>query len=161
MGHPGGAEAGVSLGEGFGHDLGFSQGQHEIGVAGPARHDVDVDVPGNTGAGGFADVGADVEPVRFIDAADDADGVGGQFHHLGARLCIQVFERVQVFVRYHHEMTGGVWVAVQDGKTVVSAEKDQVFQVVGLLLNVAENAAGDFGLDEFGAPGSPEAFHMI
>src|SRR5580704_18066567 len=44
----------------------LGDGRHEVGVAGPARHDVQVDVSRYPGAGGPAEVGAHVEAVRIV-----------------------------------------------------------------------------------------------
>src|SRR5882672_9571763 len=39
--------------------------RHEVRVAGPARHDVDVQVIGHTGAGALAEIQTDVESLRL------------------------------------------------------------------------------------------------
>ncbi len=44
---------------------------------------------------------------------------------------------------------------------MLPAKNDQVLEAIRFFLYVAEYAAGHFGLDEFGTPGSPEALHML
>jgi len=51
-------------------DAGFSHDGHEVGVAIPARQDVEVDVAGDTGSGDSADIEAYVEAVTMVGGAD-------------------------------------------------------------------------------------------
>ena len=50
------AETAPSGFEVFGEDAGFAYGGHEVGVAHPARHGVEMEMAGYACAGGFADV---------------------------------------------------------------------------------------------------------
>src|SRR5215216_3186193 len=57
----------VALLEGLRHHPRVGDHRHEVGVAAPAGHDVQVDVVLDAGAGDPALVEADVEAVRFVD----------------------------------------------------------------------------------------------
>ncbi len=63
----------VGLGQVLADDLGLGKQGHEVHVSEPARHDVDVNVPGNSGAGDPAKVGADVEPLGLQLSPQDAE----------------------------------------------------------------------------------------
>ena len=78
------AEFGPGDVEGLGEDAGFGGDGHEVGVAAPAREGVEVDVIGDAGTGGFAEVQAEVEAVGMVDLAETAlDALGGEDHLLG------------------------------------------------------------------------------
>lgn len=55
---------------------------HEVGVAIPARHEVKMQMRVDAGAGGFADVHADVEAVRRHHFFQRGRGILQQRHHL-------------------------------------------------------------------------------
>lgn len=44
-------------------DAGFSRGRHEVGVAGPAWDDMDVEVSRDAGSGSCSEVDPDVEAM--------------------------------------------------------------------------------------------------
>ena len=45
----------------------LAHGGHKVGVAGPARHGVQMQVPGHARAGGLANIHAEVESMRLVD----------------------------------------------------------------------------------------------
>src|SRR5919108_5745313 len=75
-------ESPIRLVEALGKDLGVGDHGHEVGVAVPARHDVDVQVVGDTRAGDPAEVQADVEGVRGVHRAQDGHAALGGRHQL-------------------------------------------------------------------------------
>ncbi len=52
--------------------------RHEVGVAGPARHDVHVQVVGDAGAGGLAEIDADVQALRAVHLGHGDFGARGE-----------------------------------------------------------------------------------
>lgn len=55
----------------FGEDTGFADGGHEVGVTGPAGQGVEVEMSGDAGATGFADIHAKVEAMRLVEALEN------------------------------------------------------------------------------------------
>lgn len=63
--------------EGFGEDSGFAYDGQEIGVGHPAGQDVHVDVSGDAGTSGLADIHAQIDSVGMVNLAKNT------FHFLG------------------------------------------------------------------------------
>ncbi len=70
LGGPGGGEPAARLGEVLGDHLHVREHRHEVRVAAPARHDVQVPVVDDPGAGDVADVPADVVALRPVDRGE-------------------------------------------------------------------------------------------
>jgi hypothetical protein len=118
-------------------------------------------MPRHTCSCHLADIGADVEPLRTVHLAQEADAVRHQFHHLGARQPVQVFERGLVGIRHHHEVSARVGEAVQDDESMVAAGDDQVAGPIGLFGEFAKDAAVvAVRFDVLHAPGGEDAFHV-
>ena len=73
---PAGSQLAPARCQGLGQDPGVGHGGHEVGVAVPPGQDVHVEVAGNAGAGGPAQVGADVEAVGPVGGLDGPDRRG-------------------------------------------------------------------------------------
>ena len=69
------AQALARLEQVLGDHLHVREHRHEVRVAGPARDDVQMDVVGDPRAGDSAEVPAEVEAVRPVDAGERVDGV--------------------------------------------------------------------------------------
>jgi diguanylate cyclase (GGDEF)-like protein/PAS domain S-box-containing protein len=80
------AEAAPGDREFFGHDAGLADGGHEVGVAGPAREHVHMEVAGDAGAGALAEVHSKVEALGPVDFAQAAHGGLGEVHQFGGGL---------------------------------------------------------------------------
>ena len=109
-----GFELVVLVEEGLGHDVGFCDDGHEVGVAFPAGDDVLVEVFGEAGAGGSAEVVAEVEAVGVHGGFHDAEGGGGELMDVGLFLGGEFFEVGEVAVGDDHEVAAVVGVAVHD-----------------------------------------------
>ena len=141
-----GLELVVLLEEGLGHDVGFSDDGHEVGVAVPAGDDVLVEVFCETGTGGAADVIADIEAVGAHILFHDAEGGGGEVGDVGMFFGGELFEVGDVAVGDDHEVAAIVGVAVHDDGGGAAAFEQEVVAVGRLLKNTAEEAAVGFGL---------------
>ena len=75
----------VGGGQIFGFDASFGYYGHEVGIAGPAREDMEVEVAGDAGASGAAEVHAEVVAVRVIGFFEGELDSLGQHHHFGER----------------------------------------------------------------------------
>ena len=63
-------------------DADFADDRHEVGVAGPSRHEVHVEVIHDARSGRAAEVDADVDALRLIRLRQRALGVLREAHHL-------------------------------------------------------------------------------
>ena len=135
---PDGFEFAVGFGELFGEDAGFSDDRQEVGIADPAGEQVHVDVFGNTGSGCLAQVHPDIDALWAIDFADvtvRGSDEGEEF--VGGRV-VDALEGVGVVERDHHEMSGGVGVAVEDYVVQFTAVDDEGFLVIARLGQVTK-----------------------
>ena len=94
-----GAELGVNGGKVARVDAGGADGGEKVGIVGPSGDDVDVEMLGHAGAGGGAEVEADVESLGFhglaegvghaVDEGPEVGGLlggeGGEVVHLPVR----------------------------------------------------------------------------
>ena len=74
----------------FRDDARLADGGHEVGVARPAREDVHMEMIGDAGAGGLAEVDAEVEAVWMIDLFQHGVSASGKVEHLVGGLFRQV-----------------------------------------------------------------------
>ena len=74
---PGLREPPARLGQVLRQHLHVRKHRHEVRVAGPARHDVQVDVVDHAGAGDPPEVPADVVPLRRVDLSQRTHAGGG------------------------------------------------------------------------------------
>ena len=79
-----GFDALVGLLQRFRQHARFPQRGHEIGITGPTRNDVYVDMPWFPGSGGLPNVCADVECLWMINLSQDHDRLCNLLHHFGA-----------------------------------------------------------------------------
>src|SRR5207244_9865662 len=102
------------IAEGVRNNRGAGYHRHEIGVAIPTRHDVDVYMLDDAGAGDLAQVNADVESVRFHHLCQGVLATAGQKHEVPQLLIGEVVEVGSLFVRHGHQVSAGVGVSVQE-----------------------------------------------
>src|SRR5919107_4679221 len=134
------AELVVGGAEVFGDDAGLADGGHEVGVAGPAREDVKVQVVRDARARGLAEVHAEVEAVRAVDFGEYALGALRQLHQLVRGLFGQAVEVGRVLEGDDHEVAAGVWVDVEDDEVEPGALEDEGRLVVAQRGQRAEDA---------------------
>ena len=99
-------------GEGLGEHAGVGHGRHEVGVALPSGHGVQVQVPGNARPGRLAQVGPEVEP-RDGRPPPGGDAEPGGRPQLGSLPVGQVAQRAHVAQRDGHQVAAGVRVGVE------------------------------------------------
>jgi len=149
----------------FGEDAGFADDAHEIGIAEPARQRVKVDVTGDAGAGGAANVHAQIHAIGLIGCGEglfDAlrelhhfiecgRGAGGQFGDVG--------------VGNDHDVAGCVGIAIENDEAVLAAMDDERLIVASAGEGVTENAIGwrraDDLLEVGEAPRGKEMIHRV
>ncbi len=161
LGREGAAEFVVGKGEVFGLDAGLGDSGHEVGVAGPARQEVQVEVAGDAGAGAAAQVhpkvvafGVVVRGKRRLDAL-------GQLHHLRQRFRVATGQLGHVREGHDHDVGGGIREAIQDHKVFLATQHDEAFRVIAHGQSVAEDAAVVLrGISDIAvAPRSPKVVH--
>ena len=103
----------------FGQDAGFGYGGHEVGVAGPAGHGVQMEVAGNAGSGGLAHIEAEVEAVGRVNAFESRLGALGQLDEFVRGFSGQRGQPVEVRVGHDHDVAGGVGIGVEADKAVL------------------------------------------
>jgi len=113
-----------------GVDAGFGGGGHEVGVAGPAGDDVDVEVVGDAGSGAFPNVDSDIEAVgvefRFEGGGDILD----EGPEVGRFLGGEAIEVGDGAVGDDEGVPGVVGEAIEDGVAGLGAGEDTVGAVV-------------------------------
>lgn len=111
--------------EGLGEDSGVAEDGHEVGVAVPARDDVEVEVAGDAGAGGFAEVDADVEAVGLEGFLEEPLGFDGGVHEACAFFVVEVFQVGDFSEGEDEEVAGVVGVAVHEDEGAWLAGDDE------------------------------------
>jgi hypothetical protein len=157
------AEEGGQLSEGLGDDGGLSEDGHEIGVAGPAWDDVDMEVIGDSGASDAAEVDADVEAVGFHDLGEGILTPAGKDHEVGEFGFGEVVEVRGLTVRDDEEMAAVVGIGIEKCEAGSIAGDDMVGDIVIGLGDAREEGGvarrGFGGEDVLDSPGSVEDFH--
>ncbi len=160
-----GSEFFVGGGEVFGEDPGLGGRGHEIGVSVPARHDVHVQVFGNAGARGGAQVHSYVYALgreRVVQPADAAVDRGG---HGGLLVGGEGTVRVDLPVGDNQQVAVVVGIEVHDDEHVFAPPENQILSVIVFIDELGEHgsivgrsASGRFG-HVLRAPGTPHAIH--
>jgi hypothetical protein len=119
-----------------------------------------VDVSGDAGTGGFADVHAEVDAVGDIKLAQDGLQFLGESHHFGGRGGGEFLQFVEVRVGDDHDVSVGVGIGIKDDEAMLSAVNDEGL-AVGFFGGIAEDAAGFLGgAGNVGVtPRGPEMIH--
>src|SRR6185295_191167 len=103
-----------------------------------------------------------VEPLGMVLGGERRNRALRQRQHLGPNLCRERREVPGVQVRDYHQVTGVVWVQVEQYVRALSAVQDQVLGVALLGRLHAEDAAGRLAVAHVAhAPGCPESIHEM
>ena len=121
-------------------DAGGADGGEEVSVVRPAGDDVDVEMAGNAGAGGSAEVEPDIETVRLHGLAKGVGHPVDEGPEIGGLLGGEGGEVVHLAVGADHEVAEVVGKTVEDGKGGLGAGEDEVSGVVGLNLLVLDQS---------------------
>src|SRR5918996_740618 len=157
------SQANCSLLKVIGKDFRISGNGHEVGGAVPSRDDVPVEVIRNPGAGGHAQVHADVEPIRLHRFLQRLHASLHQALHVQRLVVLDLLELTDVAERGYHQVTAVVRVLVQHGERQLASRHDQGLLVVAFLRLLAEQAPLILALaglaDVLHPPGRPQPFH--
>ena len=134
----------------------------EAGVSGPAGQDVHVQMMGDAGTGGAAEVEPEVEPVGMILGVEGVLAALRQLEKLVQLRAGGVSQKWNVAVGYDQHVAGGVGEQIENDVAAIAAEEDQVLGVSRLRENRTEhtNCGGLVEVaDVVESPGSPESIH--
>lgn len=140
------------------HDFNVGENRHKIGVAVPARHDMQVQMTGKTRSGTLSLIYAHIVAIGIHRLIDDAQGKLRLHHHLRQRGRFYQIERANMSKGGYHEMPIIVWVAIEHDKTMLASIEDIILCVLLLGGQRAKNAAlplRGLRLDIVHAPGRP------
>src|SRR5215204_4943589 len=145
------------------HHLHIRQHRHEVRVAGPARHDVEVNVVDDAGAGDPPEVPAEVVALRAVDLRERGNSVVREAVNIQRLVVRQLAELTYVAVRRDHDVSGRVRVLVDDHRRPAAPVDDEGRLVIFGLDRVAEEAAVLLVgiLDVLEPPGRPERLCQI
>jgi hypothetical protein len=134
---------------------------HEVGIAFPAGHHMDMEMVGNAGTGYAAEVQPDIETIAAKHALQSGRHPRNEIPEIMILLSGESLEIGCVPERHNHDVTGVVWIEVHDDIGMSRAMKDQVLDIIVLFWLGAENARGDarFPTDIAHTPRRPESFH--
>ena len=146
----------------LGDDLDVGEHRHEVRVAVPARHDVDVAVVEDARARDPADVPADVEPLGGEHGAQRRDPLDREPMHLRRLGLLQRVEPRPVAVRRHHQVAGCVGELVEEHEGQLAAVDDELRLVLRQRGRAAEDAVVGVVrvLDVLEPPRRPELLHL-
>src|ERR1700733_2427603 len=125
----------VSCLEFFGLDASFSYGSHEICIAGPARQDVKMQMPGHARSGCAPKIHSEIVALRMIDPFE------GRLDLFRERLGIGCREIGDVNVGDDHDVAGRVRKPIQDDEILFAAKNDVGAGIIACGDRIAENAA--------------------
>ena len=149
----------------FGEDAGFADDAHEIGIAEPARQRVKVDVTGDAGAGGAANVHAQIHAVRLIGCGEGFLDALRELHHFIECGRGAGGELGDVRVGNDHDVAGCVGIAIENDEAVIAAMDDERLIVASAGEGVTEDAIGwrraDDLLEVGEAPRGKEMIHRV
>jgi Ca2+-binding RTX toxin-like protein len=159
-GRPGFGELAAGLDQVFGEHLHVRQHRHEVRVACPARHKMEMNVADDAGAGDPTEVPADVEPLRAEQLRQRAHALAREPMNLQGFGITELRELPDVPERRDHQVAGGVRKPVQQRERIPAAVDDET-RLVLTLGGPAEDATLLLVglLDVFEAPGRPELLH--
>lgn len=121
-----GRETPPGIFQGLRHHAGLANRGHEVGVARPARNDVQVEMLRHSGASALSEVPADVQSTRAIDVAEHRLHVARQKDRLAQRTLRKAGQVLGVGIRHHHQVSAGIGVAVQNQVVFARSPKHEI-----------------------------------
>jgi len=115
---------------------------HEVCIANPPRHDVQMEVLADSGAGAMSEIHPHVEPFRPIQRAQRPHATLSQLHHFSHLLGSCFIEASSVDERRNHEVAGGIGKQIQNHEIERAAINDQAARVLGRIFSDTEDARG-------------------
>ena len=106
-------------------DSGLGGDGHEVGVAEPARKHMKVQVVGDTGSGGLAEVEAEVYAVGVVDVAEDGLNLLCGLHEFAGLGGVEFGERIGVPVGDEQDVAAGIREAVEADEAGFEAGDDE------------------------------------
>lgn len=150
------AQLAVGIFEVIGHDFHIGQHGHKVGVAVPTRHDMKMDMLGNSGPGNFPLVDAHVEALGIHGLMKGAQAKLRRLHDVGQGGRIQLLDTRNMLIRSNHQVAVVVGVEIEHHKAMLAAMHDKVIFVPLPGRFGAENTARFFfSVDIRHAPGRP------
>ena len=130
--------------------------RHEICIAVPSRHDMEVEMTGNPRPGGPLEVHPEVKAVRTQESPQPMQEPSAQLKHSGPLRGGERLEASHMPIRRDQEMAVVVRVAVQQGKHPFASSHHVPLAMRLRPFGRAEDAARPPALrDELAAPGRP------
>ena len=92
-----------------------------------------MEMSGDAGASGFADIHAEVEAVRLVDALESLLGALGQIDELVRSFNGQHGEAIEMRVGHDHDMARGVGIGIEADEAVLCAQDEPAggFSLIG------------------------------
>src|SRR4030095_5238694 len=106
------------------HDARSGNSRHEVGIAVPARQDVQMKMALHASAGGPAKIHTEVVSVRPIFDTQRLLSYLCKLHELIRRLPVRFGEQRKVSVGRNHEMAAGIWKTIQNDEVVAPTIKN-------------------------------------
>lgn len=158
-----GAEFGGQFGEGFGQYPRVGEHRHEIGVARPARHDMDVQMLGDARARRAAQIEADVETFGLHHLRQGVLATADKLHEAGQFLVRKAVQIKNLLVGDDHQMAASIGEFIEQRVARAVARDDEIRNIVIGLGDLGEQGhARGRGLgsdDVMDSPGCVEHFH--
>jgi len=123
------------------YQLHVRQHRHEVRIAAPPRHDMEMDVLVNAGSGRPSQVRAEVESLRTAHRDKRFDALHGSLHDFDIRFIRDRGEIRRMQIRHNHQMSAVVRIEVHHQEAVLSAPEDEVALVPLFLCDAAEEAS--------------------
>ncbi len=106
----------------FRQNAAFGNRSHEVGIAGPAGQGVQMQVSGDARATGRTQIHAEVVAVRMVEPLQHHFRALRQINQFMSSIGGQQAEPVQVRIRHHHHVAGGVGIGVKADEAVFAAD---------------------------------------
>src|SRR6266852_4866469 len=148
--------------KGLRKNAGLGDRRHEIGVSGPARQDMHVDVTGHAGASRFTQIHAEIESMWAVNCMQVDLRQPDKLYHLDERRLGHRFQRSDVLIRHNHQVSRRVGIQVQNDEVMLSTMNNAVLFVPIFRVLDAKYAPGRLsGLaDVLIPPGTPQIVHQ-
>jgi hypothetical protein len=133
----------------------------EIGVAIPARDNVDMHMVGQSRAGASAEIDADVEAVGLNRKRKDLLSVPCQFGHLKKFFVVRLAEIGDVSDRRNEQMPVVIREAIHHRDAVFGMPQDKIFVVILLGFDILADEALVFVGEALYIPDSPRSPEIL